>query len=71
MNLRRSSGLALEVQCGLSASHVTRNIESAAGFVKRIRAGIVAGVSATAEAECRVPFGGMKESGSTDADLLT
>lgn len=56
--------IANSVTYGLSAAIVTRDIKSAARFVKGIKAGIVHVNSQTAGAECHVPFGGMKDSSS-------
>ena len=55
--------LANRTKYDLSAAIFTRDLDSAKGFVERIRAGIVHVNSQTAGAEVHVPFGGLAGSG--------
>ena len=56
--------MADDVQFGLSASIVTRDLNLALRFVREIEAGLVHVTSQTAGAEPQVPFGGFESSGS-------
>jgi len=56
--------LANDTAYGLSATLVTKNLNRALRYVKRIEAGVVHVNSPTVGASCHVPFGGYKESSS-------